>query len=104
MTTSVDWKSVGLFAGSNKYELDWNDWKRPVSLLGTKSLWNRTSAKNQFSGGNHIMTPWRFSHEIRNGSIEKNKKRILPCRTLEIVEAYCLSILRGYQADYDEEI
>jgi hypothetical protein len=53
MTTSVDWKSVGLDVGSNTDELDWNDWKRPViSLLRAKLLRNRTFAKYQFSKDN----------------------------------------------------
>ena len=43
MTTSVDWKSEGLDAGSNTDELDWKDWKRPlISRLRAKLLRNRT--------------------------------------------------------------
>ena len=43
MTTSVDWKSDGLDAGSNTDELDWKDWKRPlISRLRAKLLRNRT--------------------------------------------------------------
>jgi hypothetical protein len=43
MTTSVDWKSDGLDAGSNTDELDWKDWKRPLmSRLRAKLLRKRT--------------------------------------------------------------
>ena len=43
MTTSVDWKSEGLHAGSNKDELDWKGWKRPlISRLKARLLRNRT--------------------------------------------------------------
>ena len=43
ITTSVDWKSEGLDAGSNTDELDWKDWKRPlISRLKAKLLRNRT--------------------------------------------------------------
>jgi hypothetical protein len=94
--TSVDWKSVGLDAGSNIYELDWNDCNKPISLLKTKSLWNRTSTKHQFSGDDHKVT--RFSHKIRNRSIEENKKHVFLIRTLETVDACCL-FLRGYHVD-----
>ena len=43
MTTSVDWKSDGLDAGSSIDELDWKDLKRPLmSRLRAKLLRNRT--------------------------------------------------------------
>ena len=43
ITTSVDWKSEGLDAGSNTDELGWKDWKRPlISRLKAKLLRNRT--------------------------------------------------------------
>ena len=102
MTTSVDWKSVGLDVGSNTDELDWNDWKRPViSLLRAKLLRNKTFAKYQFSKYNNTMT--QFSHKIRNGSIEKDEKRVLLSRTLETVDTCCLYILRWYQENRFEE-
>ena len=63
MTTSVDWKSVGLDVGSNTDELDWKDWKRPViSLLKAKLLRNRTSTEHQLSGDDDAVM--RFSHKI----------------------------------------
>ena len=93
MTTSVDWKSDGLAVGSNTDELDWNDWNRPViSLLRAKLLRNRTSTKHHFSVKNQTVT-W-FSHKIRNGSIEKNEKRVFLGRTLETVNACRSSIVR----------
>ena len=96
MTTSVDWKSVGLDVGSNTDELDWNDWKRPViSLLRAKLLRNRTFTKHQFSKDNNTVT--RFSHKIGNGSIEKDEKRVLLSRTLETVDACGSYVFRWYQ-------
>jgi hypothetical protein len=102
MTTSVDWKSVGLDVGSNTDELDWNDWKRPViSLLRAKLLRNRTFTKYQFSKDNKKVT--RISHKIRNGSIEKDEKRVLLGRTLETVNACYLSTFRWYRENRDEK-
>ena len=41
--TSVDWKRVGLVAGSKTDELDWNDWNSPlISRLNAKLLRKRT--------------------------------------------------------------
>jgi hypothetical protein len=41
--TRVDWKRVGLAAGSNTDALDWNDWNSPLmSRLNAKLLRNRT--------------------------------------------------------------
>lgn len=98
ITTSVDWKSVGLDAGSNIEELVWKDCKRPaISLLNAKLFWNKTFTKHKFGGDSNIVT--RFSHKIRNGSTEENKKHVLLSQTLRAVYACRLSILRCDRAN-----
>ena len=67
MTTSVDWKSVGLDFGSNTEELDWNDWKRPlISLVRAKLLRNRTSTKHQFKEDDYFvgefLRDWKWQY------------------------------------------
>jgi hypothetical protein len=47
---------------------------------------NRTSTKRKLSGNNHSTT--RFSHKIRNRSIEENKKRVLLSQMLETIYAW----------------
>ncbi len=46
--TSVDWKRVGLAAGSKIDALDWNDWNSPlISRLNAKLLRKRTCVRFQ---------------------------------------------------------
>ena len=67
MMTRVDWKRVGLAAGSNTDALDWNDWNNPlISRLNAKLLRNRTYPPSEGSHG----PGQSLTYEIRYRGIE----------------------------------
>jgi hypothetical protein len=67
MMTRVDWKRVGLAAGSKTDALDWNDWNNPlISRLNAKLLRNRTYSPSE---GRHD-PGHSVTYEIRYRGIE----------------------------------